>query len=316
MHSPPLTQHREPILALRDASKIVVESVSRSYPAFRNLSLEVYPGERLGVFGVNGIEARSLVACLSGVEPLDAGSLEQRGSVSWPVGINDAFSGNLSGYINARFAAEVYSQPGRIDADLDLIQELADIPDLVYHKPFSEWSSDLKDSLRLAVSLAFEFDVITVARLAGWDHRAIHPRAVRIRECFEQRIDGRTLVVCANGQNGFALDYCDEGLAVMGGEIVYRGDPEVCLELVKGEAKRLKVARRQRVTKRIGALVNLAEGDSGNLVEVEDAFTPEDDPQFDSESDSDDDRYSDGYGDRDQPDESTAQGYPGRAGSQ
>lgn len=264
MPSPSLIQDLEPILDLRDASKVVVEGVNRTFPAFRNLSLKVYPGERLAVFGVNGAEARSLVACLSGVEPLDSGSLDQGGSVSWPMGTNDAFSGKLSGYVNARFAAEVYSQPGEIEADLQLIQELADIPETVYHKPFGDWPAALKDSLRLAVSLAFAFDVVTVARLAGWDHRAIHPRAVRIRECFEQRIDGRTLVVCANGQNGFALDYCERGLALVDGLVVYEGDPEICLELVKEEAKRQKQQRRQRINRRVSRLVGVDDPDAAD----------------------------------------------------
>lgn len=270
--SPP--QDLEPILALRDASKQVVEGVNHTYPAFRNLSLEVYPGERLGVFGVNGTEARTLVSCLSGVEPLDAGRLEQRGSVSWPVGTNDAFSGKLSGYINARFAAEVYSNPGQIDADLQVIQELADVPDQLFHQPLGDWPAAKKDALKLAVSLAFDFDVITVGRLGGWDHRAVHPRAVQLRECFEKRIDGRTLVICANGQNAFALDYCDEGLAVVGGELVYRGDPEVCLELVKEESRRLKQERRQRVNKRIGALVGRADEDADELDDDDASLDP------------------------------------------
>jgi ABC-type polysaccharide/polyol phosphate transport system ATPase subunit len=285
MPSPPLTQDSEPILALRDASKMVVEGVNHTYPAFRNLTLDVYAGERLGVFGVNGAEAKALVACLSGVEPLDAGSLEQRGSVSWPVGINDAFSGKLSGYVNARFAAEVYSPPGQIEADLQRIRELADISEQLFYQPFGEWPGAKKDALKLAVSLAFDFDVITVARLGGWDHRAVHPRAVRIRECFERRIDGRTLIVCANGQNGFALDYCDEGLAVVGGELLYRGDPEVCLELVKEEAKRLKYERRQRVNRRIGALIGRTEDDLDDLDGVEAEPDPDQEVERDADRD-------------------------------
>lgn len=261
MPSPPPRQDLEPILALRDASRLVVEGVNHSYPAFRRLSLAVYPGERLGVFGVNGTEARTLVGCLSGVEPLDSGTLEQQGSVSWPLGTNDAFSGKLSGYVNARFAAEVYSNPGQIEEDLKLIQELAAVPDEVYHEPLGDWPSALKDSLKLAVSLAFDFDVITVGRISGWNHRHLHPHSVKIRECFERRIDGRTLLIAANGQNRLALDYCDEGLVLFNGDIIYRGDPKVCLELMKEETRRQKQLRRERVNQRIAELTGDAAAD-------------------------------------------------------
>jgi ABC-type polysaccharide/polyol phosphate transport system ATPase subunit len=244
-------QQQEAILELTKASKVIVEGINQTYQAFQDLSLQIFPGERLGIFGVNGYEAKTLLACLSGVEPLDRGRLEQRGSVSWPLGSNDAFSAKLTGYVNARFAAEVYSKPGCIDEDMRLIQKLTGVDDDTLHQPLGDWPSSLRDALKLAVSLAFDFDVITVGRISsGWDHRCVLPLSTRIRDCFERRIDGRTLLVSANGQSNLALDYCDEGLAIVNGELAYRGDPDICLQLVREESKRQRSLRRERVDKR------------------------------------------------------------------
>jgi capsular polysaccharide transport system ATP-binding protein len=261
MHTRSLMQQPEAVLEMRGASKWVVEGVNHSYRAFSDLSLEVFAGERIGIFAANGFEAKALLACLSGVEPLDAGTVEHNASVSWPLGTNDAFLGKLSGYVNARFAAEVYSQPGQIDEDIRLIRELAGVDESMFHEPLADWPSALRDSLKLAVSLAFEFDVVMVGRIGGWNHRAIHPHSVRIRQCFEQRIEGRTLIVCGNGQTDLAIDYCEEGLALVDGKILYRGDPEVCMEMVKEESKRQKERRRERVGKRVAKLVGSDELD-------------------------------------------------------
>jgi ABC-type polysaccharide/polyol phosphate transport system ATPase subunit len=268
MLTTPSHQQQEAILELTKASKMVVEGVNRTYPAFVDLSLQVYPGERLGIFGVNSYEAKTLVACLSGVEALDQGQLDQRGSVSWPLGSNDAFSAKLTGYVNARFAAEVYSKPGCVEDDTRLIQSLAGVTDEVFHQPLGDWPGELRDSLKLAVSLAFDFDVITVGRItSGWNHRSILPLSVRIRDCFERRIEGRTLLISANGQTDLALDYCDEGLAIVDGELAYRGDPEVCLQLVKEESKRQKAVRRERVNKRKAKLMEAEAEDGGEADE-------------------------------------------------
>lgn len=261
------------ILQLRDASKEVVEGVNHTYPAFTNLSLDIFPGETIGIFTVNGPESRSLVGCLSGVESLDSGSLQQFCSVSWPLGTNEAFSGKLSGYLNARFAAEVYSPPGQVEADLRRIKELSGISDRLYHEPFGDWPNAQKEALKFAVSLAFDFDVITVGRLKGWDHRSIHPLSVRIRDCFERRIEGRTLIVSANGQTNLALDYCDEGLALVSGQLVYRGDPEVCLQLVKEESRRQKLERREQLRQRVSQMLANSGADP-----VEDEDDTEDEP--------------------------------------
>ncbi|MFM9102476.1 MAG: hypothetical protein ACKOPS_14580, partial [Cyanobium sp.] len=168
-----------PMVELHNASKVMVKGASQTYPAFRNLSLQIFPGDRLAIFAVNGPESRALVACLSGVESLDSGRLVQEGSVSWPLGTNEAFSNKLSGYVNAKFAAEVYSRPGETDLNLRLIRELSGLTDQLFHKPLSDLSTAMKDALKLAVSMVFDFDVLAVSRLKGWDHRSIHHRDVR-----------------------------------------------------------------------------------------------------------------------------------------
>lgn len=243
------------VIEVRRASKRLPAGVNEVKKAFTDISLAVNHGHRLGLFSVNSYEAQTLLECLSGVDKPDKGEVLHHGSVSWPVGTNQAFHNKLSGYANARFAAEVYSQPGRIEADLQLIQELTGADDATFHEPLAAWPNQLKKALELAVSLAFEFDVMAVGKISNWDHQAIHPQSVRIRRLLEQRIDGRTLVMAAPGQNKFALDFCDEGLAIVEGRLLYRGDPEICLELVKEENQRLKYERRQRVNNRVARLL-------------------------------------------------------------
>ena len=245
----------QPVIELREASKRLSAGVKEVKTAFTNLSLTVNRGDRLGLFGVNGYESTTLLDCLCGVDQLDAGAMEQYASVSWPVGSNEAFSSKLSGFSNARFAAEIYSQPGCIEGDLRFIQELACLPDVVFHKPISTWEGSQKNLLKLAVSLAFEFDVLAVGKINAWDFRSVEPESLRIRELFERRIEGRTMVMAAAGQNKLALEYCDEGLALVDGVLVYRGDPEVCLQLVKEESQRQKNERRDRVNARIQRLI-------------------------------------------------------------
>ncbi|MFO8238275.1 MAG: hypothetical protein R6U00_08530, partial [Prochlorococcaceae cyanobacterium] len=243
------------VIEVRRASKRLPAGVNEVKQAFTDITLEVTHGHRLGLFSVNNYEAHTLLECLAGVEKPDKGEVLHHGSVSWPVGTNQAFHKQLSGYANARFAAEVYSRPGRIDADLQLIQELTGADNATFHEPMAAWQSQMKKALELAVSLAFEFDVLAVGKISNWDHQALHPRSVRIRELFEQRIDGRTMVMAAPGQNKLALEFCDEGLAIVEGRLLYRGDPEICLELVKEENDRLRYERRQRVKARVGRLL-------------------------------------------------------------
>jgi len=266
-----------PVIEVQQASKLLSLGVTDVRKAFVDLNLEVRHGQRIAFFSVNAYEAGALLDCLSGVDQPDQGTIVHHGSVSWPVGTNQAFHKKLSGYLNARFAAEIYSQPGRIDEDLRLIQDLIGADDDTFHEPLGRWKPTMRKSLELAVSLAFQFDVTAVGKISTWDHRAFHPNSVRIRELFERRISGRTLLVAAPGQNRLALDYCDEGLVILDGRLGYRGDPEVCVEMVKEEAKRLKAERRQRVNARMTRFLDDADdaGEDGFQVDREDS-EPED----------------------------------------
>jgi ABC-type polysaccharide/polyol phosphate transport system ATPase subunit len=236
------------VIEARNVSKMLPDGVGEVKKAFLDLNLDVHHGRRIALFSVNAYEARTLLDCLSGIEQPDQGLVVHHRSVSWPLGTNQTFRKRLSGYMNARFAAEVYSEPGRVAHDLRFIQDLTGVDDVTFHQPIGVWKASTRKSLELAISLAFNFDVILVGKIGGWDHRSLHPSSLRIREVFEQRIDGRTLVVAAPGQNRLALDYCDEGLVILDGRLAYRGDTEVCLEMVKEESQRQKAERRQQVS--------------------------------------------------------------------
>ncbi|WP_254980382.1 hypothetical protein [Cyanobium sp. ATX 6A2] len=256
----PSTAAEHLVIEARQVSKHLPAGVAELRKAFADLSLDVHRGHRLALFSANAYEARALLDCLSGIERPDQGSVLHHGSVSWPVGSNQAFHNKLSGYMNARFAAEIYSPPGKVEDDLRLIQEVSGADDRLFHQPLGSWHSSMQKTLRLAVSLAFDFDVLAVGKIGNWDHRELHPESTRIRTLFEERIDGRTLIMAAPGQQKLALDYCDMGLAIVDGRLVYQGDPEICLELIKEEKQRTKDELRDEYNARLARLKDNDEG--------------------------------------------------------
>jgi ABC-type multidrug transport system ATPase subunit len=66
--------------------------------------------------------------------------------------------------------------------------------------------------------------------------------------------------MAAPGQQKLALDYCDMGLAIVDGRLVYQGDPEICLELIKEEKQRTKDELRDEYNARLARLKDNDEG--------------------------------------------------------
>lgn len=243
------------MIQARQASKLLPHGVADTRKAFIDINLDLHHGERLALFSANAYEARTLLDCLAGIDKPDQGEVMHHGSVSWPVGSNQGFHKKLSGYSNARFCAEVYSKPGCIDEDIGLIQELIGADNPTFHEPISSWKPPMRKLMELAIPLVFEFDVTLVGKINYWNHRASHPASLRLRKLFEQRIDGRSLIVAAPGQHNLAMDYCDQGIVIIDGKYAYRGDTEVCLELIEEHSQFKRAQRRQAADEIINRLL-------------------------------------------------------------
>jgi ABC-type polysaccharide/polyol phosphate transport system ATPase subunit len=238
---------------------------------FSGISLSLQPGDRLAVFSTARADAAALVDCISGVQPLDAGTLVHNASVSWPLGSDDTFNRNLSGYLNALFAAEVYSPLGYVAENLQLIQELTGVEEDTFHLPLSAWSSAQRELLKLAVGLAFDFDVAVVGRVNhAWDHRSLYPLAVRIREVFERRIQDRAMVVLGYEQEALAMDYCNRAILLQNGAIIHEGTPQDCSQLALETILQMKTDRRQRVRNRAARLLAAASESASQVADSED----------------------------------------------
>lgn len=233
-------QTSPPLAELCRASKKVSQGPTATITAFRNLSYQVNEGDRVAVFSVTNAESIAFVNCLAGVIPLDAGKLVHRCNVSWPLGTNESLDNKLSGYANALFAADLYSVAGQQSQDVALIQELTGLGSEQFHQPISTYKGFDKDRLRLAISLAFPFDLYTVGKIGGWNLKDRGIVARRIRRFLNQRLADTTFVMTAAGQQALALRYCNHGIVIMDQSIVYSGDPEVCLEITRDRRRSLR----------------------------------------------------------------------------
>ena len=94
---------------------IRLERVSKSYavPGGRHVilddvSFELPPLSRVGIFGVNGAGKSALLRLIAGSEMPDRGRIVREGRISFPVGFTGTFHPHLSARENVAFLARVY----------------------------------------------------------------------------------------------------------------------------------------------------------------------------------------------------------------
>jgi len=184
-------------------------------------------GERVAVLAANRAEADALLACSAGVVPVQAGAVTINAHVSWPLGQPKALVAALTARQNAVFLQRIYGEKSRRSQQLDLICQLSDLDDGFFDQPLRSFNGSMKSRFRLALSLAFDFDVLMVPKLDAWSYRATSNRARRFQAAFEAATLGKPLLV-SHPDPAFQDAYCSRAVVLEAGRIVFEGDLPAC----------------------------------------------------------------------------------------
>ena len=198
---------------------IVLDRVSKSYAGqsgftevLQDVTFTIERGDSIGICGANGVGKSTLMKLLSGVERPTSGTVTRTMSVSWPIGLSQAFQATLTGADNARFIARIYGKDER--ALLDFVDDFAQLGRYM-HEPIKVYSAGMGARLAFGISLAIRFDCYLVDEVTGVGDERFRARS---EEALQERKREGTLVMVSHDSNTL-LRYCDKGAVVYGGGI-------------------------------------------------------------------------------------------------
>jgi len=196
-------------------------------PLVQNLSWCIRAGQRWALFCDDRPAATALLRCIAGLQQPQQGRVEIHGHVSWPLGQVAGLSPRLSALENSVVLAGIYGDGGHNVQVLEQIRKLVGLETGPWRQPLKQLPALTKTKLRLALSLAFDFDLYVV------DPAVIRPlvRASEWSELWQQRLENRcrrrALVTLAVAP--LQLDAtCRIGLVVKQGCVVTRGSLSMC----------------------------------------------------------------------------------------
>jgi capsular polysaccharide transport system ATP-binding protein len=205
----------------------------RGKTTLRDLSFRIRAGERWQVLSDNRLLSACLLRCVAGLTPPQAGAVTIRGHVSWPLGQVSGLSRQLSCAENSRFFAGVYGQHGQREQELHLIQQLSDLNSAHWQQPYSKLPAASQHQFKLALSLAFDFDlyVLDPTALLG-----LHRRGAWTEEwqaLLQRRLQERAVITLGSDKLGVA-DHCRKGLVLSQGRMLAQGRLERCQTALAG----------------------------------------------------------------------------------
>ncbi len=208
------------------------ESKVHDFEAVKNASFEVFRGEMVGILGQNGSGKSTLLKIIAGVYKPTFGKVEVTGTVAPLLELGAGFHPELTGRENITLNGLLLGYSKReIRGREEKIIEFAEIGDFI-DAPVKQYSSGMYTRLAFSVATEVNPDILVMDEiLAVGDiqfQQKCFDRLQRFREA------GKTILLVTHSVSQ-VLDYCDRGLVMDKGQIVFNGDPRGAVQRYAGE---------------------------------------------------------------------------------
>ena len=203
----------------------------REFMALKNVSLNIYPGERYGLVGVNGSGKSTLLKCIAGVLEPTRGSVRCYGTMAPLIELGAGFDPELTArentYLNGALLG--YTKDF-IDKNFDSIVSFAEVQDFV-DMPLKNYSSGMQARIAFAIATATTPDILVVDEaLSVGDFKFREKCEARINELVEKH--GTTLLFVSHNSEQVKR-VCNRAVWIDRGTMRMVGDVETVLDAYK-----------------------------------------------------------------------------------
>lgn len=226
-----------PIHAASDTlKKALLRGIGRAaavkLPVLRGVSLDIVPGERLGIVGRNGCGKTTLLKAIAGIYPLSEGSRHVAGSIAPVIAQGIGFDHALSVRINVKLSI---AHMGRLSSySRELEETILDFAELTHRAdvPLQQLSSGQSARLAFAVTLFQTPDILILDEVFATGDVAFVGRATA---AMTARIQSTPITLFVSHDLATVQRICTRCLLMAEGRIIADGPPAAII----GEYRRL-----------------------------------------------------------------------------
>ena len=220
------------------------KKLSTPHYALKDVSLDIYKGETVGIIGTNGSGKSTILKIITGVLHETSGTVQVNGRISalleLGAGFNMEYNGIENIYLNGTMIG--FSEK-EIDEKLQDILDFADIGDFVY-QPVKTYSSGMFVRLAFALAINVEPEILIVDEALSVGDVFFQSKCYRRMEEIRQK--GTTILMVTHDM-GSIIKYCDKVVLLNKGNFVAEGAPGHMVDLYKkilaGQMEGLEAAK-------------------------------------------------------------------------
>lgn len=195
--------------------------------ALKQMSLEIKKGECIGLIGRNGCGKSTLVKILSGVYPIDSGTIKINGStmlMNLGVGMSHELTARENIYVSGSVLGLKIKE---VDAIFDKIVDFAELRDFIDTKT-KFFSSGMVARLAFSIAVNAGADIMFLDEIFAVGDMIFQEKAIRVFE--SSWIQGKTVVLVSHNMDTIK-NYCNRAAYMKAGELVYFGDTPKAIEM-------------------------------------------------------------------------------------
>lgn len=194
--------------------------------ALRDVSVDIYRGEPLGIIGFNGSGKSTLLKNIAGVMKPTKGEIFRYGNITPLIELGAGFDPDFSARENVFLNGAILGYTRKIMAEkLDEIIEFAELQEFI-DVPVKNYSSGMVARLAFSIAVANPADILIVDEiLSVGDYKFREKSFERIKEI----IDSGSTVIMVSHQSSQVKDICKKALWLDHGKVIDYGDSaEIC----------------------------------------------------------------------------------------
>jgi ABC-2 type transport system ATP-binding protein len=199
------------------------KSKFHDFEALKNVSLQVYRGEMVGIIGRNGSGKSTLLKLIAGVYTPTSGRIQVHGSIAPLIELGAGFHHELTGRENILLNGLLLGLSKREILEREhRIIEFAELGDFI-DAPVKQYSSGMYMRLAFAVATEVDPDILLIDEILAVGDSAFQEKCFgRIRQF---RSNGKTILFVSH-DIGSISKFCDRAILMHNGELKRDGLPD------------------------------------------------------------------------------------------